>query len=166
MWHTHTCVNNGLKMVTKLALGLLMLYNSFPRLIAGLIGCAYYWSHLTVVTVSPVCSHRGCLWAFQRNKRHPQIVAYSSRTKTSSKKNRSHSHLIEEIQYSRKTGVYSSTRLHCIRPSSCNMFFRLRVSVFANIVPSETLPTCRAHPWEVWQSICYVKRSWLQVGFN
>ena len=41
-------------------------------------GCAYYWYRLTVVAVSLVrtlSSHRWCLWAFQRNKHLPQIVA-------------------------------------------------------------------------------------------
>ena len=64
--------------VTKLVLGpfLLLLYESFPRLTAGLRGCAYYWQHLATVTVSLVCtlsSLRWCLQTFRRNKRHPQI---------------------------------------------------------------------------------------------
>ena len=64
-------------MITRLALGLFMLYNSFPRLTAGLRDCAHYWQCLTDVTVSLVhtsSSHCWCPWAFQKNKHHPWIV--------------------------------------------------------------------------------------------
>ena len=38
----HMCVNDILTTVTTLALGLFVLCESFPRLKAGLRGCAYY----------------------------------------------------------------------------------------------------------------------------
>ena len=48
--------------------------------------CAYYWQHLKVVTVRTLSSRCWCVQTFQRNKRHPRIVAqkhsakkYSSR---------------------------------------------------------------------------------------
>ena len=50
----HTCVQMILTTVTMLALGLFVLYESFPRLTAGLRGCVYYWQHLATVTVSLV----------------------------------------------------------------------------------------------------------------
>ena len=40
--------------VTGLALGLFVLYNSFPWLTAELRGCVYYCQHLTVIAVSLV----------------------------------------------------------------------------------------------------------------
>ena len=65
-------------MVTTLSLGLLVLYESFLRL----RGWAYYWQRLAIVNVSLVrilSSRHWCLWAFQRNKRRPQIVATQKR---------------------------------------------------------------------------------------
>ena len=47
-----------LMMVTRLALGLFVLYNSFPWLKAELRGCVYYCKHLTVVAVSPAVIDR------------------------------------------------------------------------------------------------------------
>ena len=46
--------------VTGLALGLFVLYNSFPWLTAELRGCMYYCQHLTVAAVSLVCTLSSC----------------------------------------------------------------------------------------------------------
>ena len=48
----HTHIRIILTTVTGLALGLFVLYNSFPWLTAELRGCMYYCQHLTVVDVS------------------------------------------------------------------------------------------------------------------
>ena len=75
--HTNTTVNG-------LALGLFVLYNSFPWLTAELRGCVYYCHHLTVVAVSLLSSrHWSCLRAFQWNKRRPRIVATQKRATSS-----------------------------------------------------------------------------------
>ena len=56
-----------------------VLYESFPRLTAGLRGCAYYCQCLETVAISLVRTLSNhccwCLRAFQRNKCCPQIVA-------------------------------------------------------------------------------------------
>ena len=49
--HAHKC-EQFLMMFIRLVLGLFVLYNLFPRLTAGLRGCAKYLQHLTVIAVS------------------------------------------------------------------------------------------------------------------
>ena len=51
---TRTRTQITLTTVTRLALGLFALYNSFTFLTAELRGCVYYCQHLTVVAVSLV----------------------------------------------------------------------------------------------------------------
>ena len=48
MTHTHTTILN------QLALELFVLYDSFPWLTAAPMGFAFYWQHVTVITVSLV----------------------------------------------------------------------------------------------------------------
>ena len=60
-------------MVTRLALGLFVLHNSFPWLTVELRGCVYYCQHLTVVAVSLVYVLFPVV--IDLNKRHPQMVA-------------------------------------------------------------------------------------------
>ena len=68
----------GLAYVIACSVWPFVLYESFPRLTAGVRGCAYYWQRLTTVTVSLVrtlSSRRWRLKTFQRNKGRPRIVA-------------------------------------------------------------------------------------------
>ena len=76
-------------------------------------GCAYYWYRLTVVAVSLVhtlSSHRWCLWAFQKNKHLPQIVA--TEKPAVKKKKKWLWRLIEEIRY--YANNFSSSIYCCI----------------------------------------------------
>ena len=81
----HTYTNNS-DDGHGLALGLFVMYNSFPWLIAELKGCAYYCQNLTVVTVSLVStlfSRHWCLRVFQWNERCRRIVATQKRVASS-----------------------------------------------------------------------------------
>ena len=75
--HAHVC-EYFLTMVTRLLLGLFVLCDLFPCLIAGLRHCAYYWQFLTVIAISIICTLSSYHWwlpASQKNKRRPQIIS-------------------------------------------------------------------------------------------
>ena len=59
MRHVHTCTDNGHH---ASAIGLFVLYESFPRLTAGLKGCVYYWQRLATVTISLVHTFSSRRW--------------------------------------------------------------------------------------------------------
>ena len=142
MWHKHTCTyEKWLKIVTKLALGLFMLYNSFPWLTPELRGCTYSWQHC----IAHIYLIQALLMSVRFQGKYATLKYYptsnSTHTKTSSKQVVVAGSNCRNMVLKKKQ-VGSFTRLHCICPSSCNRYaFRPTVSVFAIIVPSDTLTT-------------------------